>query len=1021
MPFNSIAHQRLVVDTDFSVPVTVTAPSGKTISDFVVEGLLEGFSSSTTYNAGRTSCVLRITGKPERQLADKIWDLLATYNDASTERLKIDYTIIGKTPIITVYSRVTLYQNVKADIPVFIQNYDGDGTAEGELIGLAHEDIDEAGVRVTAMPDALVPASEDANVLVSVPDPAGGSAITANQPYRVISGTPPALTGLSFTSGAGQVTLSWTAVTNAINYAYRDAGRRDEDDAWVYMGNVTSYTIKELDNLGYAFDVRVASPWVGSYVTIHTSVGVPNIVTGLSLTSTGTTITASWTAPQQGASAITRYEFRYRTGVNWTGWTSTGDAETTYTISGLTQTTKYWVQVRAGNALGSGLGSAEATVTTKTITVPAQITNLTARPLDYGVMLEWTLSSDGNSPLHYYQVRSKRGTNSYGGWGVRYVVSDFTDYAVSSGYSYTFQIRAVNSEGTSLNSNEATVDTFFSFYSPKSLGDKTARSVVYREDTNKFYYLLNNSAQRYSAGMARETTGDLTLSSFGTLGGATWGDSHFWLKESGNNTVKVFSATGSRVSTKEFNIISPGEGKTYQAIAYVDAGLSSDYLYISTNLGTVRVYETDGDRDTSKEFQLGNFQVSAMAYDKETKILYFAKVNTRTVRAVKLDGTVIADFTFTRMPSTRRILSMAFGGETLFAYGRSSSSSNSSYYHDRIYGHIRPYGIPRIDRSFRHTSMIMNKGLSSTRNYNLYEQGDENISLTSSNVPAGMVSTLDGTGTNQRIQIKGTPTDVGRGIVTANLVGTYGTTEEKIAWYVDGRPFFTWGSAFRFEFVTYSLNLYSGIQSETSWFSALVFERNQDNSFKTTVEGDTPIQMTVTGLPTGVTGTYDDSKKEFTVSGKPTTAGIGSASVSWTNVHGTRKQSLAWFVKGGSVPGSVSLTRAVYDHSSYTWSDAQKDVEIPNSQFTYISNISYVGTLDLKALGIYGWASYQFPFRLYYFCDTYLDAEYWNYEIYNPNTYETTYHTRTGSGSARVTLTNPNGSRNYWVYWRVQN
>ena len=45
MPFSSVADQFLLLDTPFQVAVTVTAPSGRTLSDVEVEGLLEGFTS----------------------------------------------------------------------------------------------------------------------------------------------------------------------------------------------------------------------------------------------------------------------------------------------------------------------------------------------------------------------------------------------------------------------------------------------------------------------------------------------------------------------------------------------------------------------------------------------------------------------------------------------------------------------------------------------------------------------------------------------------------------------------------------------------------------------------------------------------------------------------------------------------------------------------------------------------------------------------------------------------------------
>ena len=80
---------------------------------------------------------------------------------------------------------------------------------------------------------------------------------------------------------------------------------------------------------------------------------------------TASGFTASWTAPANTGPAITDYDVQYRvSGV--TAWTDAGHTGTgrTITLSGLTASASYEVQVLAKNAEGTGAWSSSATGTT---------------------------------------------------------------------------------------------------------------------------------------------------------------------------------------------------------------------------------------------------------------------------------------------------------------------------------------------------------------------------------------------------------------------------------------------------------------------------------------------------------------------------------------------------------------------------------------------------------------------------------------------------------------------------------
>ena len=93
-------------------------------------------------------------------------------------------------------------------------------------------------------------------------------------------------------------------------------------------------------------------------------------------------LTVRWTAPtEDGGEAITSYDLRHirsdapdKADANWTVadgvWTGSGILE--YTVSGLTESTEYDVQVRAVNSVGPGPWSATATGTPEAVPAPPQ-------------------------------------------------------------------------------------------------------------------------------------------------------------------------------------------------------------------------------------------------------------------------------------------------------------------------------------------------------------------------------------------------------------------------------------------------------------------------------------------------------------------------------------------------------------------------------------------------------------------------------------------------------------------------
>ena len=173
-------------------------------------------------------------------------------------------------------------------------------------------------------------------------------------------------------------------------------------------------------------------------------------------------------AAADGGFPLTKRQYREKVGLGaygaWTDIANSGVGQSNEELVVLDRSygTAYTYQVRAVNEKGDGDESNEVTVT-PVVSVPYKPANLVADPGNGSATLRWKTSSfDGRSPITKHQFRDKEGTESYGSWSDipnsaageananRYTVSP-----LDNGTAYTFQIRAVNAEGESDESDEA--------------------------------------------------------------------------------------------------------------------------------------------------------------------------------------------------------------------------------------------------------------------------------------------------------------------------------------------------------------------------------------------------------------------------------------------------------------------------------------------------------------------------------------------------------------------------------------
>ena len=203
---------------------------------------------------------------------------------------------------------------------------------------------------------------------------------------------------------------------------------------------------------------------------------VPGAPTGLTATADGETeIDLSWAAPaSNGGSAITGYKIEVSSdgGTNWTDRVAnTGNANTTYSHTGLAGGTMRHYRVSAINTNGTGDPSNVANATTAsgggggdppgsggppggrggpTATLPGAPESLVATAGDGSVVFEWTApADDGGSPVTGYEYRYAEGSSvpentpwQSAGLSLERTVADLTN-----GQPYVFEVRALNSAG----------------------------------------------------------------------------------------------------------------------------------------------------------------------------------------------------------------------------------------------------------------------------------------------------------------------------------------------------------------------------------------------------------------------------------------------------------------------------------------------------------------------------------------------------------------------------------------------
>ena len=182
---------------------------------------------------------------------------------------------------------------------------------------------------------------------------------------------------------------------------------------------------------------------------------VPAEPVGVTATPGDSRVTLAWTPGDDGGSTIIRYEYTYdENGVAVNVWypiPGSNRHTTGYTVTGLTNGTAYRFHLRAVNYEGNGAVATAVSLPAIPATTPDPVTELIATPGNSQATLTWIPGSDGGSPILYYEIRQRSGTDPYTPWAIMVgstgATTSYVVTGLTNGVTYWFQVRAVNAIG----------------------------------------------------------------------------------------------------------------------------------------------------------------------------------------------------------------------------------------------------------------------------------------------------------------------------------------------------------------------------------------------------------------------------------------------------------------------------------------------------------------------------------------------------------------------------------------------
>jgi hypothetical protein len=313
-----------------------------------------------------------------------------------------------------------------------------DGTQTSATVtGLANGTSYTFTVTATnAVGTSAASAPSNAVTPLAVPDaPTGARAVAGNQQASVAwtapSGNGSPIASYTVTAAPG----GWSTSVDSSQTAAIVAG----------LTNGTSYTFTVTATNG----VGSSPPSAASNAIVPAA--VPGAPTGVSAAAGNQQATVMWAAPLASGDPITGYTV---TAVPGGKWVQVSGAQTTATLTGLTNGISYTFTVQATNSSGTGAASAPS-LPVVPFGIPAAPTSAHATSSGAELVASWTAAAANGSTITGYTVVVSPGGRTATTAGTQ----THTTIAGLAAGTYTFAVRATNAAGTgaSSSSNPATI------------------------------------------------------------------------------------------------------------------------------------------------------------------------------------------------------------------------------------------------------------------------------------------------------------------------------------------------------------------------------------------------------------------------------------------------------------------------------------------------------------------------------------------------------------------------------------